>query len=359
MNKIRKLRFQIFLYTSVTLLIWFSIATGLSEILYYLEDKLGLELPVKWYILLNIIQALLLILMNIPFLRFLIKHVDKPVRKIVNALNRLSEGHYDEKIEFESKNEFDEIKNAFNSMAEKLEAAEKIKRNAENERVLLFANMAHDLKTPITSIIGFSKALSDGIIEDENKKTEYIATINSKAVKMNDLIDRLFEYVKIDSADNLLHKEDCDISELLRNCIADVYAEYENKNIQLEIEIPENAIVRRVDKLELSRVYTNLLNNVLKHNPENIHVLVKMDENASLLIADSGEALPDDIKDLLFKPFVSGDKSRSSKNGSGLGLALSYKIMKKHDGDLKLLTGLELEEVAKSAAYTKGFLTRL
>ena len=359
MNKTHKLRIQIFLYISVTLVVWFLIASGLSEILYYLEDVRGVELPFKWYILLNIIQALLLILMNIPFLRFLIKHVDNPVRKIVNALNHLSDGHYDEKIEFESKNEFDEIKNAFNLMAEKLEAAEKIKQNAENERVLLFANMAHDLKTPITSIIGFSKALSDGIIDDEKKKAEYIATINSKAVKMNDLIDRLFEYVKLDSADNLLHKENCDISELLRNCIADVYAEYENKNIQLEIEIPDKALIRKVDKLELSRVYTNLLNNVLKHNSGNIHVLVKMTENASLLIADSGEPVQDDIKDLLFKPFVSGDKSRSSKNGSGLGLALSYKIMKKHDGDLKLVTAPELETITKSSEYTKGFLATL
>ena len=362
MNKSHKLRFQIFLYISVTLLVWFLIASGLSEILYYLEDKRGVELPLKWYILLNIIQALLLILMNIPFLRFLINHVDKPVRKIVNALNHLSDGHYDEKIEFESKNEFDEIKNAFNSMSEKLEAAEKIKQNAENERVLLFANMAHDLKTPITSIIGFSKALSDGIIDDEKKQAEYIATINSKAVKMNDLIDRLFEYVKLDSADNLLHLENCDVSELLRKCIADVYAEYENKKIQLDIEIPDNAVVCRVDKLELSRVYTNLLNNVLKHNKDGIRVLVKMDENASLLIADSGEPVFDDIKDLLFKPFVSGDKSRSSKNGSGLGLALSYKIMKKHGGDLKLVTGTELKESSGSCwnpEYAKGFLATL
>lgn len=359
MNKTRKLRVQIFLYIIVTLVVWFLIASGLSEILYYLEDVRGVELPFKWYILLNIIQALLLIVMNIPFLRFLIKHVDNPVRKIVNALNRLSDGHYDEKIEFESKNEFDEIKKAFNLMAEKLESAEKIKQNAENERVLLFANMAHDLKTPITSIIGFSKALSDGIIDDEKKKAEYIVTINSKAVKMNELIDRLFEYVKLDSADNLLHKEDCDISELLRNCIADVYAEYENKNIQLEIEIPDKTLIRKVDKLELSRVYTNLLSNVLKHNSGNIRALVKMDENASLLIADSGEPVPNDIKDLIFKPFVSGDKSRSSKNGSGLGLSLSYKIMKKHDGDLKLVMGTELKAIAKSSEYTKGFFARL
>ena len=350
-NKSKKLKYQIFLYMALGLLIWFLIATALSEILYYLEDVKNVDLPFKWYVLLNIFQALLLILMNIPFLRFLMKHVDKPVQKIVEALNRLADGKYDEKIDFESRNEFDDIKDAFNSMSEKLETAEKIKQNAENERVLLFANMAHDLKTPITSIIGFSKALSDGIITDDIKKAEYLTTINSKAVKMNDLIDRLFEYVKLESADNILHKENCDVAEILRNCLADVYAEYEDKKIQLEIQIPEIPVIKNVDKIELSRVYTNLLNNVLKHNTSGINVLVKMDEDGKVLIADSGEPLPAEVQDSLFIPFVSGDKSRQSKNGSGLGLALAYKIMKKHSGDLRLITQVE--------GYTKGFLAEI
>lgn len=350
-NKSKKLKYQIFLYMAVGLLIWFLIATALSEILYYLEDVKNVDLSFKWYVLLNIFQALLLILMNIPFLRFLMKHVDKPVQKIVEALNRLADGKYDEKIDFESRNEFDDIKDAFNSMSEKLETAEKIKQNAENERVLLFANMAHDLKTPITSIIGFSKALSDGIITDDKKKAEYLTTINSKAVKMNDLIDRLFEYVKLESADNILHKENCDVAEILRNCLADIYAEYEDKKIQLEIQIPEIPVIKNVDKIELSRVYTNLLNNVLKHNTSNINVLVKMDEDGKVLIADSGEPLPAEVQDSLFIPFVSGDKSRQSKNGSGLGLALAYKIMKKHSGDLRLITQVE--------GYTKGFFAEI
>ena len=350
-KKNHKLKFQIFLYMIVTLLLWFVIITAVSEYLWYLEEKSGVELPFKLYILLNILQAALLVVMNIPFLRFLIKHVDRPVQKIIASLNRIAEGNHSEKISFDSKNEFDEIKDAFNSMSEKLEAAEKIKQKAENERILLFANMAHDLKTPITSIIGYSKALSDGIISDEAKKTEYLATINSKATKMNELIDRLFEYVKLESTENLLHKEDCDVAEILRNCVADVYAEYEEKRISLEIEIPETPVIKNADKVELSRVYTNLLNNVLKHNPDGIQVLVKMDAEGCVLIADSGEKIPAEVKDSLFMPFVSGDKSRQSKNGSGLGLSLAAKIMKKHGGSLRLEENIP--------GYTKGFVAAL
>ena len=184
MNKPEKLRVQIFIYMIAVFFMWFALSSALTEILYYLEDKRGVEFPFKFYIVMDFFQMVLLVLMNIPFFHFLIKHIDKPVQKIICGVNKITEGIYDEKIDVESNNELDQIKNAVNQMAEKLAEAEKIKQNAENERVLLFANMAHDLKTPITSIIGFSKALSDGIIEDEKKQAEYISTINSKAVRM-------------------------------------------------------------------------------------------------------------------------------------------------------------------------------
>ncbi|MCR5045454.1 MAG: HAMP domain-containing histidine kinase [Treponema sp.] len=350
-SKTKKLKYQIFLYMALGLAIWFLISTSLSEFLYYLEDKRGVEFPFRFYIVLNVVQVCLLVLVNIPFLSFLIKHVDKPVQEIIVSLNEIGDENYDVKIDFESQNEFDKIKDAFNKMAEKLSEAEKIKRNAENDRILLFANMAHDLKTPITSIIGFSKALNDGIICDEEKKSEYIKTINTKAVRINALIDRVFEYVKLESSDNILKIEECDVAEILRNCVADFYTEFETKKISLEIEIPEKKIIKAVDPVEISRVFTNLLNNILKHNSEGIKALVKMDENGRVLIADSGEKISDELSQNLFKPFVSGDFSRNSKNGSGLGLSLSYKIMKKHGGNLSLKREIE--------GYTKAFVAEL
>ena len=331
------------------------IASALDETLYYLEEKRGIEFPYKVYLICNLVQAVILVLMNIPFLNFLINHVDKPVQKIITSLNKIADGKYDEQISFNSKNEFDQIKDAFNSMSQKLEAAEKIKQNAENERILLFANMAHDLKTPITSIIGFSKALSDGIIEDKQKQHEYISTINSKAIKMNDLIDRLFEYVKLESSENQLHFELVDIAEILRNCIAELYTEYEEKKIQLELEIPDTPVMRNVDKLELSRVYTNLLNNVIKHNNDGIRVLVQMKNDGQVLIADSGETIPQELADKLFTPFVSGDSSRRSSNGSGLGLSLAAKIMKKHNGELRFVQN----DVEDLEGYTKAFIIEM
>ena len=364
-NQQHKLKIEIFIYMVLVLLIWFVLATVVSEFFMYLEDKRGIEFPFRFYITVDIVQAIFLILLNIPFLRFLIKYVDNPVQKIISGLKQVSVGNYSEKIDFSARNELDEIKDAFNEMTCKLGEAEKIKQNAENERVLLFANMAHDLKTPITSIIGISKALSDGIITDEAKKAEYIATINSKAVKMNGLIDRLFEYVKLESTENQLHLENADVAEVLRNCIADVYTEYEENNIQLEIDIPDVPVIKNADKLELSRVYTNLLNNVIKHNRAGIKVLVRMNEDGRAMIADSGAAVPQELAEKLFAPFVSGDASRRNGGGSGLGLSLAHKIMKKHGGDLRFVQGGGIfadggavsGEIPES--YTKAFVASL
>lgn len=164
---------------------------------------------------------------------------------------------------------------------------------------------------------------------------------------MNDLIDRLFEYVKLNSDANVLHLEKTDVAELLRNCIASVYSEFEEHEIQLEIKIPESQIILCVDKLEIQRVFVNLLISILKHNENGIRVLIKMDEDGRTVIADSGNAISEELEKHLFQPFVKGDSSRKSGKGNGLGLSLSKLVMEKYGGDLVYLRDVP--------GWTKGF----
>ena len=95
---------------------------------------------------------------------------------------------------------------------------------------------------------------------------------------------------------------------------------------------------KEVDALEINRVFTNLLNNALKHNKRGTQIAVIMDKEGKTIIADKGEKISAEMEERLFKPFASGDESRMSKNGSGLGLALSKKIMDKHEGTLSYLS---------------------
>ena len=229
---------------------------------------------------------------------------------------------------------------------------EELKEQTEKERIMLFANIAHDLKTPISSVLGYSQALSDGVVVDEAKQKEYLRTINTKARRMNDLIDRLFEYVKLESPENILHKKDSDIAEILRKSVRNLYTDFEEKGFELNINIPDIPVIQNVDALEIDRVFTNLLNNALKHNPKGTVIDISINENAAVIIADNGTEIPVEVRSQLFKPFVSGDESRTAKNGSGLGLALAYKIMEKHGGSLKLVTPYE----AGNTVFTKAFI---
>jgi len=333
---------------TINVLVWFLISESIMDYIWRLEETGKIVVTNAQYSFFTVFQALLFIIVNIPFMIFLIRHIDKPVQKILRGLKRIKQENFSEKIDFESKNEFDVIKDEINTMSEELKASKELRENLDKQKNMLFANMAHDLKTPITTIQSYTKALSDGIIESQEKQKDYIDTIYAKSLVMNDLIDRLFEYVKVNSDANVLHVEKTDVAEILRNCIASVYSEYEDHEIQLNLEIPENQIILEVDKLEIQRVFTNLLINILKHNENGIRVLIKMDKDGKTVIADSGNPIPEELESNLFQPFVKGDSSRKSGKGSGLGLSLSKLVMEKHSGKLEYLKNYE--------NYTKAFV---
>ena len=143
---------------------------------------------------------------------------------------------------------------------------EELREQYERARNLMLSDIAHDLRTPITTIGGYAKALNDGLVTSDEKRTEYLEAIENKAERMGDLITLLFDYVRLDSENFSLRMEKLDISELLRENAALLYADVEEKQMEFEIEIPEEPIVLSVDKLQFSRVIINLINNALKHN---------------------------------------------------------------------------------------------
>lgn len=210
----------------------------------------------------------------------------------------------------------------------------------ERARNLMLSDVAHDLRTPITTIAGYSKALNDGMVTSEEKRKEYLEAIENKSARMSDLITLLFEYVRLDSDNFSLKKVNVDITELLRENAALLYADVEEKEMEFQIEIPEEACIVEIDKLQFSRVITNLINNALKHNQPGTVILLKMErlENRiRIMVEDNGNMIPPMIAEHIFEPFVVADASRESKGGSGLGLSIAKKIVQMHGGTLELI----------------------
>lgn len=209
----------------------------------------------------------------------------------------------------------------------------------ERARNLMLSDIAHDLRTPITTIAGYSKALNDGMVTSEEKRKEYLEAIENKSERMSDLITLLFEYVRLDSDNFSLKKASVDITELLRENAALLYSDVEEKEMEFQIEIPEEPCMMVLDKLQFSRVITNLINNALKHNSPGTEITLKMEKlekTVQITVSDNGNLIPPMIAEHIFEPFVMADASRESKGGSGLGLSIAKKIVQMHEGTIEL-----------------------
>lgn len=228
------------------------------------------------------------------------------------------------------------------------EESQKLAR--DQRRNLMLSDIAHDIKTPITTICGYSKALSEGVAGEKDRQS-YLDAIYAKAMRMDELITLLFEYVKLESEGFTLHWEPGDLAELTREMAALLYADFEDREMELVLEIPEEKVPFEMDRLQLGRAVTNLLTNAVRYGKAGGRVLVRLQEY-ELTVADEGEPVDPKFAAHIFEPFARGDKARSSKGGSGLGLGIAQRIVEMHGGKLVLNQNF-------GEGYTKAFQIRL
>ncbi len=225
-------------------------------------------------------------------------------------------------------------------------------KERDEERMQLFSHIAHDLKTPMTTITGYAGALASGRVDDAAKQREYHLAIKAKSDQMNALTEQLLSYSKLGSQYRLKRSR-TDLAELLRAACASVFGEIESMQMELTLDLPENPVYSMVDSLETSRAVGNLLMNAIRHNQRGAMLYAGLNqerEHIVIKIADSGSVIPESIANNLFEPFVSGSDSRNN-GGNGLGLAIVKKVAEQHGGDVSLRDA--------PAPYTKMFVMRL
>lgn len=239
----------------------------------------------------------------------------------------------------EGPDEFVEIGDDFVKLAQRLAESEERRKAADKEKQQMLADISHDLKTPITIIQGYAKAICDGVIKEENKE-QYLRTIYHKSAVLNELINTFSEYSKLEHPDFRPMKTKVDICEYAREYLAAKYNEIILGGFLLEIEIPEEIIWCEIDEQQMKRVFENLINNSVKHNKRGTTLWFSMRKEADTIgisIGDNGMGIPKEMSDLVFEPFVVGDESRNSRQGTGLGLAIAKKIVESHGGVIQLV----------------------
>ncbi len=286
-----------------------------------------------------LIACIVLLFMVIVFLYvwYINKHVQKPLVALNKAINDFASDKFREKIDYHGTKEFEQLCDSFNEMAELLNASEEQRSALEQDKQRMLASLSHDLKTPITVIQGFSKAIRDGIVNEEDKQ-KYLELIISKADLMGELVNEFYEYTKLEHPDFKIEPQKTDIAEFVRLFLADKYNEFDLRGYNLETDIPEEQIDCEIDARQFTHVLNNLTGNFFKYTPKGstlYFAVEKNDENVIIYIADNGGGISPDAREDIFKPFVVGEKSRN-KQGSGLGLAVCQRIVLAHGGTIEL-----------------------
>lgn len=195
-------------------------------------------------------------------------------------------------------------------------------------------SISHDVKTPLASLVGYLEAIECGIVAGEEKE-KYIHVAYDKACYLKHFVAKLFEWVKLDSGDQLFHFELLDLNELSRNIIVDWISVLENNHFDYEFDIPETEYLMRIDANVYSRILNNLLQNVLIHS-NGSKMTFQISENdlqVKITIADNGKGISPEHLPHIFERMYQCDQSRSAK-GNGLGLSIVKELVAAHKGTI-------------------------
>lgn len=286
--------------------------------------------------LLFVVIYLSLILCLIFWLK---RKITKPLKLLRQKLNEFTIGSAPP-TDYRGPREFCEIFESYSAMAWRLESSEMERRRLEAEKNKILADIAHDLKTPITVLQGYAKVLNDGLVSPVEQQ-KYFATIERKAVRLNALIHDFYEYSKMEHPDYRLCLERFDICNYFRDYIAEVYSELETAGYPLYVDIPELHVICEIDRGQLKRVFNNIVGNSVKHNRAEtalLFALAEMDDRVMITIADDGAGIPPELAQNIFQPFVVGDETRGG-GSSGLGLSIAKRIIEAHRGTISLADG--------------------
>lgn len=264
--------------------------------------------------------------------------IKKSIARINDAIGAYQSN---EKFEVDKKKipcEFLSIVDNFSNLLGWLNSLQSEKDKIYMESRQVIADISHDLKTPLTVIQGYSKALNEGRVPEE-KKEKYLETIYDKSVLSANLIDSLFDCVKMEHPDYKINPVTVDLSEQIKEILAEKYNEIEENGFDIDVDIPERRIEFAVDKKLFERLFENLLGNSLQYNPAGTTIFIKLREEKDslvLTVADNGTGIPQELRENIFKPFVTSNNARSSGKGTGLGLAITKRIVELHGGSISL-----------------------
>lgn len=333
---------QAFVMTMLIIILGFGMLHILSNNLYVSFANAYNSDSVVMTIFTLAIFFIFIFLMFFIFIKKMNKITDY-IEEISKALNLVATGNMEVTIPIKRKDELGILASDVNKMTYNLNELMKKEREWENQKNNLITNLSHDLRTPLTSILGFIELIEKGTSNDEKIK-HYCNISLEKARKLKDSIDQLFEFTKINNADLKLNKAEIGVEELIEQVTIGFIPVFEENNMEYRITSKSKGLKINADPLLLVRAFENIISNSIKYASEGKYldiIIDKTDDKAIVKFLNYGEQIKEEDLSNLFNKFYRVEKSCDKREGTGLGLAIVKTIMELHSGEIIVTSSKE------------------
>ena len=265
---------------------------------------------------------------------FRIRRVKKQIAEMADALNDVKNGNGNRRILSAANELTAPIAYEINEIVVSYENRLSVVRQAEETNRQLMTSLSHDVRTPLTTLLGYLDAAHKGIVAGKERE-DYIETARRKAHELKEYIDVLFDWFKLNSNEFALEPESVEAAELTRNILIDWIPVFEDRQLDYSIDISEQPVRVRLDTDGYMRILNNIIQNVIAHShADRIEIsLSKQGGNMKLLLADNGVGIEKEDLKHIFERLYKCDKGRSEK-GSGLGLSIVHQLAEKMGGSI-------------------------
>ncbi|MFD1888403.1 sensor histidine kinase [Paenibacillus wenxiniae] len=256
------------------------------------------------------------------------------------GLALIAQGDMDYRIQIDREDELGRVASSINSMAEQLKQKITQEREMENSKMELINGISHDLRTPLTSIIGYIELLQNRSFRDEDEYQRFVQNAHSKAKHLKKMLEDLFEYTRLAWKETQLHRQSVDMTQMVNQ----LYFEFEPIASEMGITVVKHIVhtplYASVDSEKIARAIDNLLSNALRYSltPGTIQLVMKhTEERVRIEIVNEGIPLTQEQEKRLFERFYKVDQSRHDhrlQSGTGLGLSIARSIVELHGGEL-------------------------
>lgn len=278
---------------------------------------------------------------------YITKRKMKQIEALAKGVKEIAKGDLTYRIEKKGIDEIALLTENVNHMAEAIMTNIEMERRVEKQKNELITNVSHDLRTPLTSIMGYLRLLRDERYDTKEQYDEYLKIAFSKSEQLKNLIDDLFEYTKLTNESIVLGQQEVCINELLDQLIEELIPQAEENHRIFIKNFSKERIFATVDSEKIVRVFDNLLMNAIKYSTGNGKIFVSLERkerNVQICVANESDEFTSEELTSLFERFYKKDQSRTSvAEGSGLGLAIAKSIVELHGGKI-------------GAKYTDGML---